>query len=75
MFKVDDIPEILQLIKNLQQGAKIEILETPDTDKLLTNPSFESSQKDNVDKNTTTQRNGLCTLDSLESIASIAMRK
>jgi DNA replication protein DnaD len=74
-IKVDDIPEILQLIKNLQQGAKIETLETPDTSKFPTSSSFESPQKDNDDKNTTTQRNGLHTLDSLESIASITARK
>lgn len=74
-IRVDDIPEILQLIKNLQQGSKIEILETPDTDILPDSSSFESSQKDNADKNTTTQHNSLRTLDSLESIASITARK
>lgn len=74
-IRVDDIPEILQLIKNLQQGSKIEILETPDTDKLPDSSSFESSSKDSTDTNTTTQRNGLRTLDSLESIASITARK
>ena len=72
-IRVDDIPEILQLIKNLQQGSKIEILETPDTDKLFDSSLFESSSKDNAD--TTTQRNGLRTLDSLESVASITARK
>lgn len=72
-IRVDDIPEILQLIKNLQQGSKIEILETPDTDKLLVSSSVESSPKNNAD--TTTQRNGLRTLDSLESVASITARK
>ena len=74
-IKVDDIPEILQLIKNLQQGSKIEILETPDTDTLPDSSSFESSSKDSTDTNTTTQRNGLRTLDSLESVASITARK
>ena len=74
-IRVDDIPEILQLIKNLQQGSKIEILETPDTDILPDSSSVESSQKDNADKNTTIQRNGLRTLDSLESVASITARK
>ena len=72
-IRVDDI--ILQLIKNLQQGSKIEILETPDTDKLPASSSFESSPKDNADTNTTAQRNGLRTLDSLESVASITARK
>ena len=74
-IKVDDIPEILQLIKNLQHGAKIEILETPDTNTLSSSSSFESSPKDNADTNTITQRNGLRTLDSLESVASITARK
>ena len=74
-IKVDDIPEILQLIKNLQQGSKIEILETPDTDILPDSSSFESYQRDNADKNTTIHRNGLRTLDSLESVASITARK
>ena len=74
-IRVDDIPKILQLIKNLQQGSKIEILETPDTDILPDSSSVESSQKDNADKNTTIQRNGLRTLDSLESVASITARK
>ena len=74
-IRADDIPEILQLIKNLQQGSKIEILETPDTEKLPDSSSFESSPKDNAGTNTTTQRNGLRTLDSLESVASITARK
>ena len=34
-IRVDDIPEILQLIKNLQQGSKIEIEETANADNLL----------------------------------------
>ena len=74
-IRVDDIPEILQLIKNLQQGAKIEILETPDTDTLPDSLSVEFSLRDNADKNTTIQSNGLRTLDSLESVASITLRK
>lgn len=74
-IKVDDIPEILQLIKNLQQGSKIEILETPDTDTLPDSLSFESLQGDNANKNTTIQSNGLRTLNSLESVASITARK
>ena len=74
-IRVDDIPEILQLIKNLQQGAKIEILETPDTDTLPDSLSVEFSPRDNADKNTTIQSNGLRTLDSLESVASITLRK
>ncbi len=70
-IRVDDIPEILQLIKNLQHGAKIEILETPDTDIVLDDSSFESSRTDDVDEDKIIQRNGFRTIDSLESVASI----
>ena len=70
-IRVDDIPEILQLIKNLQQASKIEILETPDTDTLSDNSSFKSSHIDGVNENTDIRRNGLRTINSLESIASI----
>ena len=74
-IRVDDIPEILQLIKNLQHGSKIEILETPDSDKLPGSSSFDSSLKDNTNTSTTTQRSGLRTLESLESVASITAKK
>ena len=70
-IRVDDIPEILQLIKNLQQGSKIEMLETPDTNTLSDSSSFKSSHTDGVNENTDIRRNGLRTIDSLESIASI----
>ena len=70
-IRVDDIPEILQLIKNLQQGAKIEILETPDTDTLPDSSSSKSSRTDGVNENTVIRHNGLRTIDSLESVASI----
>ena len=74
-IRVDDIPEILQLIKNLQQGSKIEIEETADTDNVLVDSAFESSRTDETDKDIDTHSNGLRTLDSLESIASITMKK
>lgn len=74
-IRVDDIPEILQLIKNLQQGAKIEVLETTNSDTVRADSSFESSRTDDVDEDKIIQRNGLRTLDSLESIASITARK
>ena len=74
-IRVDDIPEILQLIKNLQQGSKIEIEETADTDNLLVDSAVESSHTDETDKDVDTRSNGLRTLDSLESIASITMKK
>jgi predicted nuclease with TOPRIM domain len=74
-IRVDDIPEILQLIKNLQQGAKIEVEETNVPDTVVDNSSFESSRTDDVDEDKIIQRNGLRTLDSLESIAAITARK
>ena len=49
-IRVDDIPEILQLIKNLQQGAKIEIEETTDSDTVLDDLSLEPSHADDVDE-------------------------
>ena len=69
-IRVDDIPEILQLIKNLQQGSKIEIEEITDSDNLLVDSSIESSRTDNADKNMDTRHKGLRTLDSLESVSS-----
>ena len=74
-IRVDDIPEILQLIKNLQQGAKIEVEETNVSDTVVDDSSVESSRTDDVDEDKIIQRNGLSTLDSLESIASITTRK
>ena len=70
-IRVDDIPEILQLIKNLQQGSKVEILETSDIDTVVDDSSFESSRTDDVDEDKIIRHNGLRTLDSLESLASI----
>lgn len=70
-IRVDDIPEILQLIKNLQQGSKIEILETSDTDTVVDDSSVESSRTDDVNEDKIIRHNGLRTLDSLESLASI----
>lgn len=74
-IRVDDIPEILQLIKNLQYGAKIELEETTDSDTLRADSSFESTRTDDVDEDKIIRNNGLRTLDSLESIASITMKK
>lgn len=74
-IRVDDIPEILQLIKNLQQGAKIEIEETTDADTVLDDSSLEPSHIDDDDENKIIQRNGLRTLESLESVASITARR
>ena len=74
-IRVDDIPEILQLIKNLQQGAKIEIEETTNSDTVLDNSSLKPSHADDVDEKNFIQRNGLRTLESLESVASITARR
>ena len=70
-IRVDDIPEILQLIKNLQQGAKIEIEETTESDTVVD----ESSRTNDVDEDKIIPRNGLRTLESLESVASITARR
>ena len=69
-IRVDDIPEILQLIKNLQQGAKIGIEETTESDTVV-----DDSSRIDDDENKIIQRNGLRTLESLESVASITARK
>ena len=74
-IRVDDIPEILQHIKNLQQGVKIEIKETTDSDTVLDDSSLEPSYTDDVDENKIIQSNGLRTLESLESVASITKRQ
>ena len=70
-IRVDDIPEILQLIKNLQEGVRIEIEETNVSDTVVDDSSFESSRTDDVDEDKIIQRNGFRTIDSLESVASI----
>ena len=74
-IRVDDIPEILQLIKNLQRGAKIEIEETTESDTVVDDSSLESSRTDDVDEDKISRSNGLRTLESLESITSITARK
>lgn len=74
-IRVDDIPEILQLIKNLRQGSKIEIEETTESDTVLDDSPLESSRTDDVDESKIIQRNGLRTLEFLESVASITARR
>ena len=69
-IRIDDIPEILQLIKNLQQGSKIEIEETIESDIVRADLSFESSFTDDVDENKIIRSDDLRTLDSLDSISS-----
>ena len=66
-IRSDDIPEILQLIKNLQQTSKIdseEISETTAEDEL------EQSYSENVEEEDTTTYNGMRTLQSLQTINS-----
>ena len=66
-IRSDDIPEILQLIKNLQQNSKV------DRDKTEEEPfenEFEQSYSEKVAGENTTTYNGMRTLQSLQSIDS-----
>ena len=69
-LRSDDIPEILQLIKNLQQTSKIdseEILETTSENEI------ERNYSENIDdEDTTTYYNGMRTLQSLQTIKSFS---
>ena len=67
-IRSDDIPEILQLIKNLQQTSKIdseEILETTSEDETAQNYSENIEEED-----TSSYYNGMRTLQSLQTIKS-----
>ena len=55
-IRSDDIPEILQLIKNLQQTSKVE---------------HEQSYSENVEEDEATTYNGMRTLQSLQTINSL----
>lgn len=66
-IRSDDIPEILQLIKNLQQNSKF------DRDEVDEEPfenEFEQSYSEKVAEENTTTYNGMRTLQSLQSIDS-----
>ena len=66
-IRSDDIPEILQLIKNLQQNSKV------DRDEAEEEPfekEFEQSYSEKVAKENATTYNGMRTLQSLQSIDS-----
>ena len=65
-IRSDDIPEILQLIKNLQHTSKIDAEETSEV--TLKN-EFEQTHSDDTEEDTTTY-NGMRTLQSLQSIGS-----
>lgn len=65
-IRSDDIPEILQLIKNLQQTSKIDSEEVPEE---LLEDEPEQSCSESLEEDTTTY-NGMRTLQSLQSIDS-----
>lgn len=66
-IRSDDIPEILQLIKNLQQTSKIDSEEVPKG--ILEDKPEQNCSKSLEEKDTTTY-NGMRTLQSLQSIDS-----
>ena len=68
-IRSDDIPEILQLIKNLQRNSKVDsekISEEPFENELVQNYS------EKVAEENTTTYNGMKTLQSLQSIDSFS---
>ena len=68
-IRSDDIPEILQLIKNLQRNSKVDsekISEEPFENELVQNYS------EKVAEENTTTYNGMRTLQSLQSINSFS---
>jgi hypothetical protein len=68
-IRSDDIPEILQLIKNLQQNSKVdrdEVEKEPFENKL------EQNYSEKVAEENTTTYNGMRTLQSLQSINSFS---
>lgn len=68
-IRSDDIPEILQLIKNLQQNSKVdrdEVEEEPFENEL------EQNYSEKVAEENTTTYNGMRTLQSLQSINSFS---
>ena len=66
-IRSDDIPEILQLIKNLQQNSKVDRDEV-DEETFENEP--EQSYSEKVAEENTTTYNGMRTLQSLQSIDS-----
>ena len=66
-IRPDDIPEILQLIKNLQQTSKIDSEEISES---TLEDETEQSYSENVEEEDTTTYNGMRTLQSLQTIDS-----
>ena len=66
-IRSDDIPEILQLIKNLQQTSKIDSEEISET---TLEDETDQSYSENVAEKDTTTCNGMRTLQSLQTINS-----
>lgn len=66
-IRSDDIPEILQLIKNLQQTSKIDSKEISET---TAEDELEQSYSENIEEEDTTTYNGMRTLQSLQTINS-----
>ena len=66
-IRSDDIPEILQLIKNLQQNSKVDNEEFDE--KTFENDPEQSYSEKVAEENTTTY-NGMRTLQSLQSVDS-----
>lgn len=66
-IRSDDIPEILQLIKNLQQTSKIDSEEIPEG--ILEDEPGQNYSR-SLEKEDTTTYNGMRTLQSLQSIDS-----
>ena len=66
-IRSDDIPEILQLIKNLQQNSKVD---RDEVEEETFENEFEQSYSEKVAEENTTTYNGMRTLQSLQSIDS-----
>ena len=66
-IRSDDIPEILQLIKNLQLTSKIDSEEISET---TLEDGTDQSYSENVEEKDTTTCNGMRTLQSLQTINS-----
>ncbi len=66
-IRSDDIPEILQLIKNLQQTSKID---SEKISEVILEDEPEQSYSDSLEEDDTTTYNGMRTIQSLQSINS-----
>ena len=66
-IRSDDIPEILQLIKNLQQNSKVD---RDEVEEETFENELEQNHSEKVAEENTTTYNGMRTLQSLQSIDS-----